>query len=177
MKKSVILLILIVYIASIMVVGFYGIKIKVYDEKIMVEDIICENLEEFNGIDCAASEIEGYKKLYSQGIDYYATKKYYDEYEDEGFVIIVKFAVLPRDATEQGIEFVFETNDQTTSSSENNSSVEQTKPRYTIIDNKNGTATITIYKKCSVVFQVRPMDKASNAIKTVRIDVAKYFKD
>ena len=177
MKKSVILLILIVYVASIMVVGFYGIKIKVYDEKIMVEDIVCENLEEFNGIDCATSEKEGHKKLYSQGIDYYATKKYLDEYAEEGFVIIVKFAVLPRDATEQGIEFVFVSNDQTTSSSESDSSTSQTKPRYTIVDNRNGTATITIYKKCSVVFQVKPMDRASYTIKTVRIDVAKYFKD
>ncbi len=172
MKKSVILLILIVYVASIMIVGFYGIKIKVYDEKIMVEDIICENLEEFNCVDCETTDKESFKKRFEEkGINYCAMIDFSSEYAEKGYVFVVKFAVLPRTATKQGIEFIFDSGDQTTSSVENNSSTTQTKPAYTIVDNKNGTATITLYKKRSFTFQVRPLDRASNVVKTVEIYV------
>lgn len=156
MKKSVILLIFIIYIASIAVVGFYGIKIKVYDEKVMVEDIICENLSEFGGSDCAKSDITYLRDLYEKDkVNYYAYKKYSDDYATAGFVIHVQFAVLPREATQKGIEY----------------SSEQTD-RYTVTDNGDGSATITIYKKGSVVFYVTAQDKAAASIvKKVRIDV------
>ncbi|MBQ2891451.1 MAG: hypothetical protein IJE45_01005 [Bacilli bacterium] len=41
MKKSVILTISIIYILAIVVVGFLGIALKVYNEKVYVEKIIC----------------------------------------------------------------------------------------------------------------------------------------
>ena len=40
MKKSVVMMILIVYIASLCVVGFFGAKIVVHDKTVPVEDII-----------------------------------------------------------------------------------------------------------------------------------------
>ncbi|MBQ8761841.1 MAG: Ig-like domain-containing protein [Clostridia bacterium] len=45
MRKSVILVILIIYILSIVIVGFLGIKLKVYDENFYVEKITCTNTE------------------------------------------------------------------------------------------------------------------------------------
>ena len=58
MKKSVILTISIIYILAIVVVGFLGIALKVYNEKVYVEKIICitegyetvENDEHCDGI-------------------------------------------------------------------------------------------------------------------------------
>ena len=43
MKKSVIILIGIIYIASIFVVGFFGMKIKSFDTIIYITDIECTN--------------------------------------------------------------------------------------------------------------------------------------
>ena len=43
MKKSVIILIAIVYIASIFVVGFFGMQIKAFDTMIYITDIECNN--------------------------------------------------------------------------------------------------------------------------------------
>lgn len=58
MKKSVILTISIIYILAIVVVGFLGIALKVYNEKVYVEKIICitegyetvENNDDYDGI-------------------------------------------------------------------------------------------------------------------------------
>ena len=41
MKKSTIITILIVYLAAILAVGFFGVKMKVYDEKVYATDIEC----------------------------------------------------------------------------------------------------------------------------------------
>lgn len=41
MKKSVILTISIIYILAIVVVGFLGIALKVYNEKVYIEKIVC----------------------------------------------------------------------------------------------------------------------------------------
>ena len=41
MKKSVVLIILLVYIASLCIVGFFGSQIIVYDTNVPVEDIVC----------------------------------------------------------------------------------------------------------------------------------------
>lgn len=45
MKKSVILIIVVLYLAAIAVVSFLGVKMKVYQEKIYVESIVCLNEE------------------------------------------------------------------------------------------------------------------------------------
>ena len=58
MKKSVILTISIIYILAIVIVGFLGIALKVYNEKVYVEKIICitegyetvENNDDYDGI-------------------------------------------------------------------------------------------------------------------------------
>ena len=43
MKKSVVVLIGIIYIASIFVVGFFGMQIKAFDTIIYISDIECSN--------------------------------------------------------------------------------------------------------------------------------------
>lgn len=45
MKKSVVLVIVLIYIVSIVLVGFIGLKMKVYEENIYVERIVCKNDE------------------------------------------------------------------------------------------------------------------------------------
>lgn len=43
MKKSVIIFIGIIYIAAIVIVGFFGMKITAYDEMVYITDIVCTN--------------------------------------------------------------------------------------------------------------------------------------
>lgn len=43
MKKSVLILIGIIYVASIIIVGFFGMKISVYDQMVYITDIECTN--------------------------------------------------------------------------------------------------------------------------------------
>ena len=43
MRKSVIIMIGIIYIASIFVVGFFGMKVKVFETTVYITDIECTN--------------------------------------------------------------------------------------------------------------------------------------
>lgn len=43
MKKSVLILIGIIYISAIVIVGFFGMKVTAYDEMVYITDIVCTN--------------------------------------------------------------------------------------------------------------------------------------
>lgn len=63
MKKSVVLTISIIYILAIVVVGFLGIALKVYNEKVYVESIVCitEGYEEIVNDEYCDGEIKAKK--------------------------------------------------------------------------------------------------------------------
>lgn len=55
MKKSVVLAIVVVYVFAIVIVGFIGIRMKIYNPDVNIETIICETegyseIDEHNGI-------------------------------------------------------------------------------------------------------------------------------
>lgn len=84
MKKSVILTICIIYIFAILIVGFLGQPMKVYGEKVYVDDIECVN-KEFN------KDTNSIQKIYQ-----------------EGLVYNLKCIVKPENATEKKLDYIGE---------------------------------------------------------------------
>ena len=88
MKKSVIILIAIIYVASIALVSFFGLKFKVFEEVVPVEsvEILDENLKPGN-----------------ENFDYYTVI----ELDSEGKGRYqIKYRVHPDNATNQEIDFI-----------------------------------------------------------------------
>ena len=106
MKKSVLVIIMVIYVASIMFIGFFGMEIALIDEKLYVEEIIITN-----------ETCEQYSVYYSQeeGITY-ITLFYDDSYEGDwksGLnpnAIILGYRVVPEDATNRNVMFSYDQN-------------------------------------------------------------------
>ncbi len=144
MKKSVILLILVVYIASLCIVGFFGIKLRIYDEVVKVEKIECVTQSE------SIIKTEGNPDLaflFNDGIEYYAGYFY-----SEGLSVTLAFSVYPDNATNKNIEFIADASTQ-----------------YSLRDNGDNSITITFNQKASIVLIVRAED-SNNAQTKIRID-------
>lgn len=92
MKKSVILTIIIIYIASIVIVGFIGMKLKVYNQIQYVENITCssENFISFDSENLSAGD----KALKEDGYIGKISTQYV-----EGLKIQIKCAPVPLNAT------------------------------------------------------------------------------
>ncbi len=97
MKKSVIILIGIIYIASIVIVGFFGMQIKAFDTIVYITDIECTNEE-------VVTKVDGSKEI---KFDYDTTK---DDMEN---TIILTYEVFPKNSTLKGTEAVKLTYDTT----------------------------------------------------------------
>lgn len=91
MKKSVILTISIIYILAIVVVGFLGIALKVYNEKVYIEKIICIT--------------EGYKEIEN---DEYCDGEIIVEKNQE---IVIKCQVEPDNANSMKLRFDYDHNE------------------------------------------------------------------
>lgn len=91
MKKSVIITIAVIYIIAIFVVGFIGMEIKVANELVPVENIICVS--------------EGVKKPTSldAGYDYVINKNYV-----EGLKVEIKCQILPDNATQKKLDYIYD---------------------------------------------------------------------
>ncbi len=89
MKKSVLITIFIIYVASIIVIGFFGIKLRVYDEVKYIKEITitaeAENEEAFSIKEIGKDETTGNNK-YELKIDY--TKSATDESTGEKYLVI-----------------------------------------------------------------------------------------
>ena len=91
MKKSVVVLIGIIYIASIALVSFFGLKFKVFEEIVYVERVELLN--------------EDLKESTTSGFDYY-TVIYPDENGERRYQI--KYRVYPDNATDQTVDFIYD---------------------------------------------------------------------
>ena len=89
MKKSVIILIAIIYIASIAVVSFFGLKYKVFEEEIFVEEIRILN--------------EGLKENEEWGKYVVIRKNENGEWRYQ-----IQCRVLPDDATNKKVKFAYD---------------------------------------------------------------------
>ena len=90
MKKSVIILIGIIYVTSIFIVGFFGLKMKAYDPIIYITDIECTN-------DNMRANTDGSKSVFLK-------------YSSDGDVlknsIIINYKVYPENSTLKGTDAV-----------------------------------------------------------------------
>ena len=108
MKKSVIMLILIVYIASLCIVGFFGSKIIVYDKNVPVEDIVCRTdgvtLTKDNKNSVIRAKAEPSTK-YPEGIEYY-----YETTYKKDLKIPLIFETKPDNASTGGVYYSMDDN-------------------------------------------------------------------
>lgn len=121
MKKSVVLMIGIIYIAAVVLVGFLGLKMRVYDEKKYVTEIVCIS--------------EGYTKNEDSTNDYdgYIRTKYVD-----GLKVEIKCQVLPDDADNKKVDYIYDETSQIFKVIKNEDGTA------TVEFLKKGTATITV---------------------------------
>ena len=176
MKKSVILTLFLVYFASIFIVGFYGAKTRVYDETKKVESIVCvspfyytndrnANID-IQNIDENDKTLAPYLGLKNQNgdkrVDYYFIREFTAEELEKGAMLVLRFDVVPHDATENRIDYGNVENDAQ-------------KSGYGFTDNNDGTVTFTFTDEEYCVLKLEPMDKSSSA--WIRIYIRIYKKE
>ena len=117
MKKTIIIIILLLYIASIVIVNFFGLEIKIFDGVTYVQSIEISNvklLHEVN-IDITPKHYQGFDEAWyefefvpnADGIKY--TKENYSEILNPN-AIFIDCAVYPHDADEPSVDFLYDTN-------------------------------------------------------------------
>lgn len=146
MKKSVILTILVMYLFAIIIVGFVGVKLKIYDETRYVEKIICTNSKY---VELSESEKD---KLESTG------EEIYDGYifvlYTEGLKVDLKFDVLPENANNKKLNFVYPQSDGFTleNTSDTSAILSFSKPdSVTIRVTSNDNSGVSIVIKVSAI--------------------------
>lgn len=141
MKKSVILTILIIYIIAIVVVGFIGIALKIYDEKKYVESIECST--------------EGYVPESLDGkSDGYIEVQYKKNTDN---LVVIKCRALPADATNTKLKLIV---DKDKGYDVDNPPEDVSNFEFWYRDNKDGTWTINLLKGKSQQISVQPTDRA-----------------
>ena len=114
MKKTIVIVILVVYIASIAVVNFFGLEIKVFDGITYVENIICNTItvQNQNPVTLEHKQILGDKKLFmfefipsEDGLGYTT--------DDESIIrnpnaVQINYEVFPHLADETGVQFEYD---------------------------------------------------------------------
>ena len=144
MKKSVILIIGIVYIVSIVIVGFFGGKMQVYNPTIYVEDISYT----IQGEGVRRIELTPEAKL-EQGCDDY----YIVPFSGDSTTIGIKCEVIPQNATNASVEFYFNAPKNVECSYENNNASitfrEELKMVYVTIQSTDGTNLRKVLKLLS----------------------------
>ncbi len=148
MKKSVILTIVIVYIVSIIAVGFYGASLKVYNPEIYAESVECKT--------------DGYIK-YKEGSD--GANQGFDGYilipfkKGKESVINLICDVTPANVTTSGVVF---------------NCVENAE-FYFKVNNTDGTATFTFKKTGTLTVNVESADKkAKIKLQIIIVDESIY---
>lgn len=151
MKKSVILAIFVVYIVAIVTVGFYGAKMRVYDEIVRIESISCALVaDDVTNISTKDSKDPDYQNLYKatgkDHVDYVVNRSF-----EDGLVVYLRFEVQPGNATDKTLKFLCDE-----------------KPNlYTFTDNGDGSCQFTFKEATMVSLRVKPEDKAVSNVEFV----------
>lgn len=163
MKKSVILLILVVFIASIMIVGFYGARTRTYDEVVQAEEIVClMELDPNFDFDTATTtnpDYKDYKDGNGNSVSYVFTRQFYPQYAAQGLKITLKFGVKPENATNGKIVYLTDT-----------------PAGVTFTDNGDGSATFVFYDVNVVTSQpvVIGLEDKAAGIKQIHVIILVY---
>ena len=114
MKKTIVIVILVVYIASIAIVNFFGLEIKVFDGVTYVEDIMCDTITVQNQTPVTLEPAQGLggKPLFIFDFIPASDNAPYTT-EDESIVknpnaVQLNYEVFPHLADETGVTFEFD---------------------------------------------------------------------
>ena len=115
MKKTIVIIILLIYIASIAVVNFFGLEVKVFDGITYVESIQCNTitLRNENPVTLSPKQTLGGKPLFIFDFVPAPEDQPYSD-DDEGIItnpnaIQINYEVLPHLADETGVKFEYDT--------------------------------------------------------------------
>ena len=136
MKKSVILVIAVIYVLAIVVVGFIGIRMKIYNANVYVEKIECvsDNYRKCNEND----------DFYQKGYDGYISVIY-----EENLKVLIKCNIYPENASEKKLEYIYD----------------KISTTYTLTYNDDGTANVEFFKGGSATIIVKSTDNVGTSIK------------
>ena len=117
MKKTIVIVILVVYIASIAVVNFFGLKIKEFDHVEYVQEIKCESITVLNENPTTYTaaklppevEIPEFRFKFTKGTEAYTKDP--ASLANNPNVVRLNYEVLPHLADETKITFIFEENE------------------------------------------------------------------
>ncbi|MCI5938850.1 MAG: hypothetical protein MRZ17_02955 [Acholeplasmataceae bacterium] len=147
MKKSVILLVSAVYIFAIVIVGFLGLKMRVYDPTIYVEKIVCETkgYHEYSEEDKIKKDHDGYIQV---------------EYAKD-LVVEINCKPNPDNATNKSFDY----------------SILGNTNRYELTIKNDGTASIKFKEATAYTIIVTATDnhKATLRIKVIVVDSGGIF--
>ena len=118
MKKSTLILILVVYVASIVIINFFGMSVKVYDEEVAVSSVTCTNEDDpDNGV----SITEGSSGTKTIVVDFVAPAFDIDEnnepikddegnviFKDGGTTLFLEVDVKPNNAWKKQVDYVYD---------------------------------------------------------------------
>ncbi len=125
MKKSVLILIAVIYVVAIFMVSFIGLKIGFYDEIMYVESISVENIE------CENCTV---KTAVENGVEYkYAVVQYEDDPENPTAVQII-WKLNPDNATNKKVTFEYD----------KSKTIGYVTETGTVVFNKKGTINVYI---------------------------------
>ncbi len=151
MKKSVILLIAVIYILAIVIVGFIGLRMKVYNPVIYVDKITCvsKNFKEYT-----LEQLENNPNLKDE-VENDHLVGYIEEKFVEGLEVEIRCEISPENATDKGLTYSTNVSD-----------------KYELIVNKDGTCKIKFYKNAFATVTVESNDnnKSKSRIK-IRVNV------
>ena len=104
MKKSTLIVIGIIYIASIVIISIFGLKTKIYDQVIPVSSIEC--LNETDSKSTVTTTADG-KKLIR--VKYDEPGRLDEHGVPRGTMVQISYRVLPDNATNKDVRFVYNT--------------------------------------------------------------------
>ncbi len=111
MKKSVIICIAIVFIASVVIINFFGMKTSVYNEIIPVTHIECTNVtDENNGVKVGVDDQTGVKTLMIK-FESACVKADNGAILDGGTMLTILHKVYPENASNRDIRYVYSPRD------------------------------------------------------------------
>lgn len=137
MKKTTTILIAIVFVASVAIISFFGMRIKVYNQIVPVTQIECLNKND-EQLNIRVKESNNTTIIQTR----FTTPA--DVVSQSGTMIQLYWRVLPDDATTKDVMFVYD----------------KTNTRATIFKNENGeeTGLVLFYKPCILDVKIMSTD-------------------
>ena len=153
MKKSVVLVIAVIYLLAVVIVGFVGLRMKIYNPVIYIDRIVCKS-EGYTPCDPGKAEDE---QLIEEGFDGYIHTKYTDN-----LAVLIKCDFEPLEANahqEKPFEFICAENDAYYTVEE-----QEDGKTFLIRFKKSGTCNVTVRaqdgKNAQLKIQVRALPSA-----------------